>query len=208
MATAGGLDGVATVSDSPETVLACLRGRVSVGELQAPAPTAAQREAIFRAALRAPDHGQLRPWRFRWVEGEDDLRRLGDVFVAVESTLTDEPLTDAQRNKIAGRPLRAPLVLIVSAAIKTHPKVPAQEQLLSTAAAVEAMLLAAHAQGIGAMWRTGLFTYAPALASALGLPPEEQLLGFLYLGTPKGPLRTPPALDIADFFTRWPPQAG
>lgn len=188
-----------------DAILTCLHERVSVGDLQAPAPTPSQREAIFRAALRAPDHGQLRPWRFRWVEGDADLQRLGEAFVTVEASLADEPLTNAQREKIAKRPLRAPLVLIVSAAIKTHPKVPAQEQLLSTAAAVEAMLIAAHAQGIGAMWRTGLFTYAPALAQALHLPPEEQLLGFLYLGTPKSTPRTAPTLNTTDFFSRWPP---
>lgn len=184
-------------------VLACLHQRVSVGELQAPAPTNEQREAIYRAALRAPDHGQLRPWRFRWVEGEADLSRLGEALLAAEQALASEPLSQSQQDKILGRPMRAPLVLLVSAAVKAHPKVPELEQLLSVAAAVQAMLLAAHAQGVGAMWRTGQLTYEAVLAKQLGLPADEKLLGFLYLGTPKGQIRTPVKLETEAFFTRW-----
>ena len=58
-----------------------LLNRVSVGRLLEPAPDAAQRELMFRAALRAPDHGQLRPWRFITVDGEARAR-LGDVALA------------------------------------------------------------------------------------------------------------------------------
>lgn len=190
------------MTDTLASVLACLHNRVSVSELQAPAPTPEQRDAIFRAALRAPDHGQLRPWRFRLVEGEA-LQQLGQVLAAVENSL-EGPLTDAQRSKVAARPLRAPLVLLVSAAVQPHPKIPELEQLLSTAAAVEAMLLAAHALGVGAIWRTGLSTFEPLMAEKLGLPAHEKLLGFLYLGTPKGNVKTAPALAVDDYFRPWP----
>ena len=50
--------------------LDALLNRVSVPRLTDPAPNAAQREALFQAALRAPDHGQLRPWRFLTIEGQ------------------------------------------------------------------------------------------------------------------------------------------
>ncbi|HCN46567.1 MAG TPA: nitroreductase, partial [Pseudomonas sp.] len=56
--------------------LDALLNRVSVPRLTEPAPNAAQREGLFQAALRAPDHGQLRPWRFITVEG-DGRNRLG-----------------------------------------------------------------------------------------------------------------------------------
>ena len=54
-----------------------LLNRVSVPRLVAPGPDAGQRELLFRAALRAPDHAQLRPWRFLTVEGEA-LAQLGE----------------------------------------------------------------------------------------------------------------------------------
>ena len=49
-----------------------LLNRVSVTRLTDPAPTPAQLDVMFRAALRAPDHGQLRPWRFLTVVGQVD----------------------------------------------------------------------------------------------------------------------------------------
>ena len=61
-----------------------LLNRVSVGRLLEPAPDAAQRELMFRAALRAPAHGQLRPWRFITVDGEARAR-LGELFAEAQA---------------------------------------------------------------------------------------------------------------------------
>jgi nitroreductase len=183
-------------------VLAALHSRVSVGDLIAPAPSPAQREAIFRAALRAPDHGQLRPWRFMLVEG-DERHTLGNILADVEAQCYG-PQTDAQRSKTAGRLLRAPLVLLVIARITPHAKVPDIEQVMSTAAAVQNMLVAAHALGVGAMWRSGMVTYEPLLAEKIGLATDERLLGFLYLGTPgKSELKKAPIMDVDAFFKAW-----
>ena len=44
--------------------------RVSTPMLDNPAPTDQQLEVMFQAALRAPDHGRIRPWRFLKVSGE------------------------------------------------------------------------------------------------------------------------------------------
>ena len=55
-------------------ILQFLQQRNSASRLIAPAPSAAQLEGIFRAALRAPDHAWLRPWRFITIAGE---RRTG-----------------------------------------------------------------------------------------------------------------------------------
>ena len=182
-------------------VLAALYSRVSVSELVEPAPSAGQRQAIFRAALRAPDHGQLRPWRFLLVEGEDRIT-IGNVIADVEECCYG-PLGESQRNKAAGRLLRAPLVLLVIARITPHAKIPEIEQVMSVAAAVQNMLLAAHASSVGAIWRTGPVTFERLLAEKLGLAPDERLLGFLYLGTPKGELKTAPSLDVDSFFKTW-----
>ncbi len=183
--------------------IAALCNRVSIGDLAEPAPSSEQREIIFRAALRAPDHGQLRPWRFLLVEGEDRVR-VGNIIADVEAHCYGEQ-SATQRQKSARRLLRAPLVLLIVARITAHAKVPELEQMLSTAAAVQNMLLAAHAVGVGAMWRSGLVTYEPLLAEKLGLAENERLLGFLYLGTPTGVIKAVPALNIDDFFVAWKP---
>lgn len=178
-----------------------LLNRVSVTRLADPAPTAAQLDILFRAALRAPDHGQLRPWRFLTIQGEA-RERLGEVMA--ESLFIRQPqATEEALQKARKMPLRAPLLAVVIARVVPHLKVPGSEQVLAVGCAAHGLLLAAHAQGLGAVWRTGEFSYDRHLAKALGLAENEQTLGFIYLGTPEGKLRTPPELDPAEFVSQW-----
>ncbi|MEN0108430.1 MAG: nitroreductase family protein, partial [Pseudomonas sp.] len=101
-------------------------------------------------------------------------------------------------------PLRAPLLVVVIARVQEHPKVPAQEQVLAAGCAAHGILLAAHAQGIGAVWRTGELSYNARIAKGLGLAANEQIIAFLYLGTPERELRTPADLPIEEFVQAWP----
>jgi len=181
--------------------LDALLNRVSVPRLTDPAPTGAQRELMLRAALRAPDHAQLRPWRFIEIEGAA-LSALGELF-AEALALRDPQVAPAALEKARGMPLRAPLLWLVVASPQPHPKVPREEQLQSAACAAHGILLAAHAQGVGAIWRTGEMASDRHVASVLGLAENESILGFLYLGTPQGSLRVPQALDPQAFLTRW-----
>ena len=107
-------------------VLEALRNRVSVARLSEPAPSAEQREQLFAAALRAPDHAQLSPWRFLTVEGAA-RERLGDLFAQALSARPGELKSDAL-DKVRKSPLRAPLLVVVIACLQDHPKVPQQEQ--------------------------------------------------------------------------------
>ncbi|MGB4073065.1 nitroreductase family protein [Pseudomonas sp.] len=178
--------------------LDALLNRVSAPRLVAPAPDAAQRELLFRAALRAPDHGQLRPWRFLTIEGAA-LTQLGELFAsALPADASPEAVAKAH-----AMPLRAPLLVVVVARLQAHFKVPQQEQLLAAGCAAHGILLAAHAQGIGAVWRTGELAYNPQVAAGLGLGAGEQIVGFLYLGTPERELRAVPQLELADFVSAW-----
>lgn len=182
--------------------LDALLNRVSVPRLCEPAPDAAQRELLFRAALRAPDHGQLRPWRFLTIEGAA-REQLGELLVTALQQ-GPAPVTAETLAKTRAMPLRAPLLVVVIARTQEHPKVPPQEQLLATACAAHGLLLAAHAMGIGAVWRTGELVYTPQVAAGLGLAVDEQVLAFIYLGTPQGERRSPTLLEPKDFVAAWP----
>lgn len=181
--------------------LDALINRVSVARLGEPAPTPEQRELLFRAALRAPDHGQLRPWRFLTVEGMA-REALGELFARAQLA-RDPQAPAAVLDKARAMPLRAPLLVVVIATLKDHPKVPEGEQLLAAGCAAHGILLAAHAQGIGAMWRTGELAYDATVYAGLGLAAHERIVGFLYLGTPQGELRKPQLLDPAEFVAGW-----
>ncbi|WP_095107375.1 nitroreductase family protein [Pseudomonas sp. Irchel 3E20] len=182
--------------------LDALLNRVSVPRLLDPAPSAAQREVLFAAALRAPDHGQLRPWRFLTVEGAA-REQMGELL-AQAALLNDPQAPEAVLDKARKGPLRAPLVVVVVARLQEHFKVPKAEQLLAAGCAAHGILLAAYAQGIGAVWRTGELCYSPHVAQGLGLAQGEEVIAFLYLGTPQNEPRVAPKVDVAPFVSAWP----
>ncbi|MGO0308314.1 nitroreductase family protein [Endozoicomonas acroporae] len=175
--------------------------RVSTPILEEPAPSDQQLDVMFRAALRAPDHGRIRPWRFLTVSGQA-REGLGELMA--QAVLEDQPdLSEDALARFRGMPLRAPMLVLAICPVKQHPKVPEIEQKMSLAAAVHSLLLAAHAQGVGAMWRTGELCYHPRLAKGLGLADNEQLMGFIYLGKPAGAKKKVPVLDVNDFVSEW-----
>ena len=181
--------------------IAALHNRVSQSVLVEPAPTGAQLDNIQRAALRAADHAMLRPWRFLVIAGEG-RRRLGELFVRSREA-REGALSERERERTLGRPLRAPLLIAAIAACKTNTKVPEIEQLLSAGAAMQNMLNAAHAEGVGAMWRTGEFAYDPVVKAGLGVGAAEHIVGFLYLGAVGEARPSPTPLDPAQFFVPW-----
>ena len=182
-------------------VLQALKERVSSPRLTEPGPDQGQLHQIFQAAFRAPDHARLRPWRFLTIAGEA-RHALGQLFAQV--ALEDQPdLAPEAIDRFKGLPLRAPLLIALVCKVQPHPKVPMIEQQLSVAAAAQNILNAAYALGIGAIWRTGDITYHPSTAKGLGLADDEQLLGFIYMGTPSHPNKKIEALDVNNFVSEW-----
>lgn len=182
--------------------LQALHSRVSVPRLVGPVPTQDQLQALFKAALRAPDHAWLRPWRFLLVQGVG-LDALGQLFA--QAGLSDTPDLDLPAvERLQALAQRAPMLIVAISCRQAHEKVPNIEQDLSCAAAVSNMLVAAHAMGIGAVWRTGWLAYHPVVREGLGLAAHEQLIAFLYLGQPAGRVKSLPELAPEDFFQDWP----
>lgn len=182
--------------------ITALHQRVSTPRLTAPAPTPEQLEVLFKAALRAADHGNMQPWRFLVIEGEG-LAELGRVFVKA-ATAKNPALTQAEIERCHAMPQRAPMIVVAIAKCVPNPKVPHIEQIIAAGAATQNLLNAAFATGIGAVWRTGDMAYDPIVKSALGLGEGEELIGYIYLGTPTIPPHAPRESKPADFFSVWP----
>jgi nitroreductase len=169
--------------------------RRSVGKLTEPAPDDTTIERMLAAAAAAPDHGLVRPWRFVVLRGTA-RERLGDAFAAAllaRRPDAGEAAVEADRSK----PLRAPLLVAVVCAPQPSIKAPGWEQLASAAAATQNLLLAVHALGFGAMWRTGWFVDADEVRAELALAGTEKLIGLVYVGTPAAPPPERPAVDMA-----------
>jgi nitroreductase len=172
--------------------------RTSPLKLSEPAPSRAVVERIIAAGVRAPDHGRLRPWRFVVLEG-DARKHLGDAMAdmlrAKMPGATQDQL-DGERKK----PLRAPLIIAV-AAHATPGKIPEIEQILAVGAAVQNMMLAAHALGFGAMWKTGGAAYDANVKRLLQLDERDHIVAFLYLGSVA--TAGPPVPARTDQVVRW-----
>jgi nitroreductase len=181
--------------------LTLLLQRNSAPRLDAPGPDRAALDQMIRCALRAPDHAWLHPTRFLLVEG-DSRQRLGQLFA--DALRARKPAATADEiQKSLNAPLRAPVVIVVIAHVQQHPKVPALEQQLSAGCAAHGLLLAAQALGFGAVWRTGDNAYDPTVRTGLGLGAAEQIVGYVYVGTPAAAPKSLPPLDPADFVQHW-----
>lgn len=179
-----------------------LHNRVSSPLLKAPGPTAEQLQTLLKAAMRAPDHGMLKPWRFIIIEGQA-RHAFGDLLANV-ATSNNPQIGEAALSKARNKPLRAPMIIVTIACLAEHPKAPKIEQLISAGAAANNIVTAAFALGIGAYWRTGSPAYDEAVKSGLGLAENEQIIGFIYLGTPDGRSRRLPESDPSECSSYWP----
>ncbi len=162
-----------------------LQRRLSVASrlLSEPGPDPVQLQALLELAVRVPDHGRLTPWRFVRVAGAV-RQALGERLVAI--ALTRDPQADAATlDKDRQRFTHAPLVLAVVASIVRGHKVPEREQLLSAGLAAYNLLLGAQALGFGAQWLTGWAAYDAAVGALFGLAPNESIVAFVHIGTPR-----------------------
>ena len=176
-----------------------LLNRSSQPRLQEPAPQEQALENIKQAALRAPDHACLTPWKFVVCQN-NGLIKLGAIF---EQAALAAHKSQKDIERAPNLPLRAPMVIVAIAKYSEHQKVPWVEQVASASCAVHAMQMAALAQGFAGVWRTGWYAKDPTVRQAFNLSEQDELVGFLYLGS--APLNTLSKVekDSADFFDNW-----
>ncbi|KFX10919.1 oxidoreductase [Pectobacterium parvum] len=160
--------------------LELLLNRRSASRLTAPAPTGDALNNIIHAGMRAPDHGAMKPWRFFMIEN-DGLDRFSSLLTRAAQ---QEGLDDAGIDKARQAPYRAPLIITVVAHCEENPKVPLWEQIVSAGCAVQAMQMAALAQGFNGIWRSGAWTHNTLVREAFNCREQDEIVGFLYLGTP------------------------
>jgi nitroreductase len=153
-------------------------------------------EKLLSAAVQAPNHHRVRPWRFVVLQGAA-RERLGEVMALSLKNRNPETLEEVlavERNK----PLRAPLLIAVGVDKPADPKVLEIENVCATAAAAQNLLLAAHSLGLGGMWRTGAAASDPEVKTFLGFAPDQHLIGFLYIGYPEGDHKFPERPSFED----------
>lgn len=133
---------------------------------------------LLRAAVRAPNHHLTQPWRFIVLKGRA-LDEFGEAWERGAEREGKDP------TGLRAKARRAPVIVAVVERPKSHlPKVQEIEEHHATGAALQNILLAAHATGLGAMLRTGPPAHIPEVLEYLGLAEGELVAGYVYLGYP------------------------
>lgn len=166
---------------SAAELLSLMSARRSVSALVEPGPSRAQLDQILRAACTVPDHGRLRPFRFAVIEG-DGRGAFGDALAAAVAEKKPE-MSPEKRDATRAKAFRSPTIIAVIASPKPG-KIEIWEQHAAAASSGYAIVLAAFALGVGAIWKSVPVTRGKALASLLGMTDAEEMLGFIHLGTP------------------------
>ena len=158
-------------------------------------------EKLLSAAVQAPNHHKVRPWRFVVMTGAG-LDKLGDVFA---DSLSDQKpdLPEDALEKTRALPHRAPLVIAVGVDKPTEEKVSEIENIVAASTACQNLLLAAEAEGLAVKWRTGEWAEDVKVKEFLGLSADQHLIAFLYIGYPESaPAEFPPRPTFED-RTMW-----
>jgi len=140
-------------------------------------------EKLLEAAVQAPNHYKVRPWRFVVLTGEG-RSQLGDVMAASQRERHPE-FTQEVFDKTRALPLRAPVVIAVGVDQPSEAKVLEIENVCAAAAAIENLLLAAQALSLGAKWRTGEWASDAKVKEFLSFESDQHVIGFVYIGYPE-----------------------
>ena len=134
---------------------------------------------MVEAGLWAPNHKLSDPLKFVALR-EDARKRLGEVWATAEARRTGTDVA-SRIAKDGKKTLRAPLILMI-AVHTSRDTVRAEEDYATGAAATQNVLLAAHALGYGAIWRSGDMIRSPEVLAYLEFDPSDRIVGAVYVG--------------------------
>jgi nitroreductase len=153
--------------------------------------------------MSAPDHGRLRPWRFKLIRGQA-IAQLGELAIAA-ATRAGKPLTPEKEASNRKWLANVPLIIAVACRIDhSNTKIPEHERLLAVGAATMNMLNAIHMLGYSAFWSTGLGTYNDEVNEALGFDGlDYRFMGYLAVGTPIQAPEPIQRADVSEYVSDW-----
>ena len=181
------------------------RRSVLAKDLGEPGPNEKELKTILQAGLRIPDHGRAEPWRIQVLDRSAQLA-LGE-FSAELFRRENPDATAVQVVYERERPQRSPVLLVVT----FHPnekklaKIPEVEQLLSTGAVCQNMLIAIQALGYNAQWLTDWPAYHTEIRRFLGHNERTQIVGFIHIGTAVSPPKERPRPEFGAVVSDWKP---
>jgi len=146
---------------------------------------------ILEAANWAPTHGYTEPWRFVVFTGESKHTFSKAHAEMYKKACTNESFKQVGYDKLINRANHTSHIIVYVNKRGVNPKIPAIEELQSTAMAVQNITLVAASMGYAGYIHSGARTYSDEMKSYLGFGEEDQVLGVLYLGVPNDEEKAP-----------------
>lgn len=184
-------------------IIDCIHARRSIGNLSLPMPSTDELHCALTAAMTAPDHKLLRPYRFV-VMTDQALHEFGQVLCQAGSDQAVQQggtLDEMACQKLQNLPKRAPMIVAVMTDYKNHPKVPQFEQLLCVGAVIQNLLLVLQSMGYRTIWRTGDLCNHLVVKQHFGLTGDNLICGFVYIGSSDIDLPKRDTMTVMDFLS-------
>ena len=144
-----------------------------------------QIERLIAAAVRAPNHKLTEPWRFAVLTGAS-LQRYAEIRRAHRATRFADP-NDPQAVKAIEKTFRehleTPAFVVVMCAVAEDP-VRREEDYGATMMAIENLMIAAAADGLGTYLRTGGILERPDVKALARVGENYRIVGIVSLGHP------------------------
>ena len=149
-------------------------------------------EDIMQATIRAPNAGNMQPWRFLVVKDEEKRRRLGELYHeawwakrADVGIMGPEDLPPGRNTMQSARRLAdeigdTPVMVLICATAK------GAQAAASVIPSAQNMLLAARAFGIGGTITTLHPVVEERIHELFGIPDDSQVVYCMPLGYPRG----------------------
>lgn len=155
-----------------------IRERRTVWDFKADVIPLEQITELLNVAVWAPTHGLREPWRFTLIRG-DARRRFAEAVV--ETYSEEDKVKYGQRS--TDYYLGIPYHLMVTIPQDTRQN-KYDEDFAATSCMILNLQLAAWEQGIGLVWKTNPFIYAPSFRETYNVQPSEKIVGVLHIGYP------------------------
>jgi len=191
------------------TLDAALAGRRSVRQFS-PRPVApALVEEVIAAACLAPAPHHSHPWRFVILSADARAALTDAMGERWRQDLARDRVPEARIRRLLDRSrarlAAAPVLILTGVESQAQRPWPDQrrqraEELMfvqSLGAAIQSLMLAAHARGLGSYWLSAPLFCPDAVRLALDLPPDFQPQALIALGYPREGLRLPPRPPLA-----------
>ncbi len=190
----------ASVLPQPREAHTLIRSRRSIRAYCPDRPAREVLERLFVTAAAAPSAHNRQPWRYLVIEQPELKARLAAAMgarLAADRLRDRDPQAEVQKDvarsfaRLTGAPVLV-LIALTLAEMDRYPDTGRSEAervmgIQSAAMATQNLLLAAHAEGLGACWMCAPLFCPAEVKAELGVADDWEPQGLLTLGYPATP---------------------